>query len=94
MHTYEVLVRPIITEKNTELMTRGKYTFEVDRNANKHQIKQAVEKAFKVRVTQVNVLTVPAKERGFGRLRGKTSPWRKAIVTLGPGQKIGIFEEL
>jgi large subunit ribosomal protein L23 len=89
-----VLLRPIITEKNTELMTGGKYTFEVARNTNKHQIKQAVEKAFKVKVTQVNVVTIPAKERGFGRLRGKGSPGRKAVVTLEPGQKIGIFEEL
>jgi large subunit ribosomal protein L23 len=92
MRTYEVLHRPVITEKNTELMARNKYTFEVARNANKHEVKEAVEKAFKVKVARVNMVTVPAKERGFGRLRGKTSPWKKAIVTLEPGSKIEIFE--
>lgn len=92
MHSYEVLRRPIVTEKNTELMAQNKYSFEVALGANKHQIKEAVEKAFKVKVAQVNVITVPAKERGFGRLRGQTSPWKKAVVTLKPGQKIEIFE--
>jgi large subunit ribosomal protein L23 len=92
MHLYEVLRRPIITEKNAELMARHKYAFEVAREANKRQIKQAVEEAFKVKVTQVNVLTVSGKDKGFGRLRGKTSPWKKAIVTLEPGSKIEIFE--
>lgn len=92
MHSYEVLRRPIVTEKNTELMAQNKYSFEVAPGANKHQIKEAVEKAFKVKVAQVNVITVPAKERGFGRLRGQTSPWKKAVVTLKPGQKIEIFE--
>ncbi len=92
MHLYEVLRRPIITEKNAELMARHKYVFEVAREANKRQIKQAVEEAFKVKVTQVNVITVSGKSRGFGRLRGKTSPWKKAVVTLEPGQKIEIFE--
>jgi large subunit ribosomal protein L23 len=92
MHIYEVLRRPVITEKNTELMAHDKYTFEVARSANKRQIKEAVEKAFKVKVCQVNVITVPAKDKGFGRMRGKTSPRKKAIVTLEPGQKIEIFE--
>jgi large subunit ribosomal protein L23 len=94
MHIYEVLRRPIITEKNAELMARNKYAFEVAREANKRQIKEAVEKAFKVKVTQVNVITVPGKTKGFGRLQGKTSPWKKAIVTLEPGSKIEIFEEV
>ena len=92
MHSYEVLRRPIVTEKNTELMAQNKYSFEVARGANKHQIKEAVEKAFKVKVAQVNVITVPAKGRGFGRLRGQTSPWKKAVVTLKLGHKIEIFE--
>ena len=83
-----------MTEKNAELMARNKYAFEVAGKANKHQIKEAVEAAFKVKVTQVNVTTVPAKTKGFGRLQGKTSPWKKAIVTLEPGSKIEIFEEV
>jgi large subunit ribosomal protein L23 len=92
MHTLEVLRRPIITEKSTALQERGKYTFEVFREANKQQIKQAVEEAFKVEVAKVNVITVPGRWRGPGRRRGLTSPWKKAVVTLKPGQKIEFFE--
>jgi large subunit ribosomal protein L23 len=94
MHIYEVLRRPIVTEKNAELMAGNKYAFEVAAEANKRQIKEAVEAAFKVKVTQVNVITVPAKTKGFGRLRGETSPWKKAIVTLERGQKLEIFEQV
>jgi len=92
MHLYEVLRRPLITEKNTALQAQGKYAFEIAGGANKHQIKQAVEKAFKVKVTAVNVMTVPGKGR---RMRGRqvlTPSWKKAIVTLKPGDKIGFFE--
>jgi large subunit ribosomal protein L23 len=92
MQILEVLHRPIITEKSTALQERGKYTFEVAHDANKQQIKQAVELAFKVEVARVNVMTMPAKWRGPGRRRGQTSPWKKAVVTLKPGQKIEFFE--
>lgn len=92
MEVLEVLRRPVITEKSTGLQERGKYSFEVARDANKQQIKQAVERAFKVEVVKVNVITVPGKWRGPGRRRGKTSPWKKAIVTLKPGHKIEFFE--
>ena len=92
MHLYEVLRRPLITEKNTALQVQGKYAFEVAREANKHQIKQAVEKAFKVKVTKVNVITVPGKQRRVGRRMVLTQPWEKAIVTLKPGDKIELFE--
>ncbi len=92
MHLYEVLRRPLITEKNTGLQAQGKYAFEVARESNKHQIKQAVEKAFNVRVTTVNVLTVPGKKRRMGRREVLTPSWKKAIVTLQPGDKIGFFE--
>jgi large subunit ribosomal protein L23 len=93
MHLYEVLHRPLITEKNTAIQApQGKYAFEVAAEANKEQIKQAVEKAFNVSVTGVNVMTVPGKGR---RMRGRwvMSPsWKKAIVTLKPGDKIELFE--
>jgi len=92
MHLYEVLHRPLITEKNSALQAQGKYAFEVAGEANKEQIKQAVEKAFNVSVTQVNVMTVPGKRR---RMRGRQvmSPsWKKALVTLKPGDKIELFE--
>ena len=92
MHLYEVLRRPLITEKDTMLQARGKYAFEVAREANKHQIKQAVEKAFKVKVTAVNVMTVPGKERRMGRREVLTPSWKKAIVTLQSGDKIEFFE--
>lgn len=92
MHTYDVLRRPVITEKNTDLMAHNKYVFEVMKGANKSQIKEAVEKAFKVTVIAINVVTVPSKPRGFGRLRGHRPAWKKAIVTLKPGDKIEIFE--
>ena len=92
MHLYEILRRPLITEKNTALQSQGKYAFEVAGEANKHQIKQAVEKAFNVQVTAVNVMTVPGKGRRVGRRQILTSPWKKAIVTLKPGDKIELFE--
>jgi len=92
MHLYEVLRRPVITEKNTDLQAQGKYAFEVSHEANKRQIKQSVEKAFNVKVTAVNVLTVPGKRRRVGRREVLTPSWKKAIVTLQPGDKIGFFE--
>jgi large subunit ribosomal protein L23 len=92
MHSYEVLRRPVITEKNTMLIEQNKYTFEVSRDANKPQIKEAVEKAFKVKVASVNVMHVPGKMRRAGRQRGMTSSWKKAVITLEPGNKIELFE--
>ena len=92
MHLYEVLRRPLITEKNTMLQAQGKYAFEIAREANKPQIKQAVEKAFKVKVLAVNVMTVPGKTRRVGRQQVLTQSWKKAIVTLKPGDKIEFFE--
>ncbi len=92
MHLYEVLRRPVITEKNTALQAQGKYAFEVAGEANKHQIKQAVEKAFKVKVSAVNVMTVPGKTRRVGGRQVLTRSWKKAIVTLQLGDKIEFFE--
>jgi len=92
MHSYEVLRRPVITEKNTMLIEQNKYTFEVSRDANKPQIKEAVEKAFKVKVSAVNVIHMPGKMRRAGRRRGMTPSWKKAVVTLEPGNKIELFE--
>ena len=92
MHLYEVLRRPVVTEKSTELQTRNKYAFEIAKGANKPMIKQAVEAAFKVKVTGVNVITMKGKERRVGRRMVMTSPWKKAIVTLRAGDKIEFFE--
>jgi large subunit ribosomal protein L23 len=92
MHVYEVLRRPVVTEKNTMLLAQSKYTFDVRQEANKPQIKEAVEKAFKVKVVSVNVINVPGKMRRGGRRRVMSPPWKKAVVTLEPGQKIELFE--
>ncbi len=92
MHLYEVLRRPLITEKSTALQALNKYVFEVAKKATKPQIKQAVETAFKVKVNKVNVMTMPGKHRRVARRMVLTPSWRKAIVTLKPGEKIGFFE--
>jgi len=92
VHLYEVLRRPLITEKVTSLKEVDKYAFEVASKATKSQIKEAVEQAFKVKVSKVNVITVPGKTRRFGRRQVTSSPWKKVVVTLAPGHKITFFE--
>jgi large subunit ribosomal protein L23 len=96
LHAAEVVLRPIISEKSLDHTQRGKYTFRVHSDANKLQVKEAVEQLFKVEVTDVNVLTTKAKEKTRGRRRGRnrgwTSPWKKAVVTLAEGHKIEFFE--
>ncbi len=95
----QVILRPVISEKTIDESGRGKYTFAVHGNANKIQIKAAIEELYKsekVTVVAVNVLTTQAKEKRRGTKRGRivghTTPWRKAIVTLAAGQKIEFFE--
>jgi len=92
MHPYEVLRRPLITEKNTELQMQGKYAFEVAKEVNKPQVKQAVEKAFGVTVTSVNIMNIHGKVRRMGRRQIPGRSWKKAVVTLQPGDKIELFE--
>jgi len=92
MQRHEVLHRPLLTEKSTALQVEGKYAFEVGRAANKLQIKQAVEKAFNVKVMAVNIMTVPGKMRRAGRRQVMSPSWKKAVVTLKPGDKITLFE--
>lgn len=95
LNPYSVIKRPLVTEKSTSLALVSKYIFEVDMRANKPQIKNAVEKAFDVTVTDVNVLVMKGKPRG--RTRSKRaqaygSDWKKAVVTLAAGNKIELFE--
>lgn len=92
MHLYEVLRRPLITEKSTMLKERNRYAFEVASGASKRQIKEAVETAFKVSVVKINVMNVPGKMKRIGRRQVLTPVWKKAVVTLEPGQKIEFFE--
>lgn len=93
MNIYEVLRRPVITEKSDELRDQSKYVFEVDRRATKIMVKQAVEVAFNVKVVDVNIISVPAKMGRYGRRQViSKSAWKKAIVTLAPGNTISFFE--
>jgi len=93
--TWNTIVRPVVSEKSTVLGEEGKYIFEVAPEANKTQIKAAVEQAFankKSQVTAVNIVHVPGKVRRRGRSVGKTRSWKKAIVTLRAGQRLDLFE--
>jgi large subunit ribosomal protein L23 len=92
MHPYQVVKRPLITEKATIIKDRNKYAFEVAKAANKRQVKEAVEAAFKVNVVKVTVMSVPGKMRRVGRRQVLTPLWKKAVVTLAPGDKIEFFE--
>lgn len=84
----DIIKRPIITERTTDMMELNKYTFEVDHRANKTQIKQAIEEIFDdVKVANVNTSKIAAKPKRFGRYFGKTSERKKAIVTLTPDSK-------
>jgi len=94
MHLYDVLRRPIITEKTiVGVDETNRYTFEVDLRANKFQIKEAVETAFDVTVTGVNVMVMPAKTTRRGkRVVIRKPKWKKAVVAVAPGNSIQLFE--
>lgn len=89
---YDIIIRPIVTEASTDGMALNKYTFEVARNANKVEIRQAVEEIFKVRVVKVNTLWIRGKTKRRGQDVGRTPDRKKAIVTLAPGDTIELFE--
>ena len=89
----EVIRRPLITEKATQLQESvGKYSFEVDKRANKIDVKRAVESMFDVHVVKVNTTSVHGKVKRMGRFVGRRSNWKKSIVTLADGQSIDYFE--
>lgn len=93
INSWDVLRTPRVTEKGTVLAEEGKYVFEVHPEANKLQIKAAVELAFpNVKVRAVNVMTMPGKSRRWKRWNAYQSDWKKAIVTLVAGQSIELFE--
>ena len=77
-----VILAPVVTERSSADMQQGKYTFKVAKNATKVDIKNAVEKLFEVKVLNVNTVTVKGKEKRVGVHSGKTSDWKKAIVTI------------
>lgn len=88
----EIIKRPIITEHTSDLMADRKYTFAVDKRANKLEIKNAVEKLFNVTVEQVNTMNVNPKRRRVGRYEGFKPGYKKAIVKLAEGNSIELFE--
>lgn len=93
-HITDVLKKPVLTEKTMTLQANeNKYTFDVDVNANKVEIKQAVEAMFGVKVENVNVMNVKPKTKRMGRYEGKTNRRRKAIVKLAEGNEINYFGE-
>ncbi|MCD6400204.1 50S ribosomal protein L23 [candidate division WOR-3 bacterium] len=88
----KIIIRPHITEKITISREQSKYAFEVHRSATKLGIKKAVEELFKVTVLDVNIINVKGKTRRIGRIQGRKKNWKKAIVTLKPGDTIPLFE--
>jgi large subunit ribosomal protein L23 len=93
MMQYEIIKRPLITEKtNIQKEIANQVTFEVDRRANRIEIRQAVESAFKVKVANIQTIQVKGKIKRRGRSVGKRRDWKKAIVTLMPGERIDFFE--
>jgi large subunit ribosomal protein L23 len=93
MNEYDIILKPIITEKSTLVKETGnQYVFEVLRSANKIEIRKAIEKLFKVKVINVHVSNMQGKKKRLGRYAGKRSDWKKAIVKLSPKDKITIFE--
>ncbi|GGJ29116.1 MULTISPECIES: 50S ribosomal protein L23 [Paenibacillus] len=91
----DIIKRPVITERTAEYMSELKYAFEVDIRSNKTEIKKAIEEIFKVKVSKVNTLRMPAKPKRYGRYNGYTSEWKKAIVTLTSDSKpLEFFESV
>ena len=92
LHPFEIIRRPVVTEKSTLLQDDDRYTFEVAKSATKHQIKEAVEEAFNVSVIKVNTMTVKGRRRRMGPRFTTSKSWKKAVVQLAPGNTITIFE--
>ncbi|MBS7158919.1 MAG: 50S ribosomal protein L23 [Collinsella phocaeensis] len=91
MTAHEIIIRPVVSERSFSEMEQNKYTFEVHKDANKFQIKDAVEEIFGVKVTRVNTLIVKPKTKRVRYVAGKTRSWKKAVVTVAEGQSIEIF---
>ena len=92
MEARDILIRPLITERTTQLMAEGKYVFVVAKAANKIEIAKAVAEIFKVKVEKVNTVNVLGKTKRMGRTSGKRPDYKKAIVKLAAGESIEFFE--
>jgi large subunit ribosomal protein L23 len=91
----DIINRPIITERSSDLMSNNTYVFEVDKRSNKTEIKLAIQDIFKVKVSYVNTINVPAKPKRYGKYNGYTSEWKKAIVRLTADSKpLEFFESV
>ena len=91
MTAHEIIIRPIVSERSYAAMEENKYTFEVSKDANKYQIKDAVQELFGVHVVRVNTLNVKPKTKRVRHVAGKTRSWKKAVVTVAEGESIEIF---
>ena len=94
MDPTQVIIRPVVSEKSFVLAEAGKYTFRVHDKAHKTQIRQAIEVLFDVRVLEVRTASVKSKPKRRGHTSGRTRAWKKAIVQVGPGDTIPIFQGL
>ena len=90
----EIIINPVVTEMSVDLMLENKYCFKVAKDANKIEIKNAIEEIFKVTVVNVNTVNVHGKMKRMGRTQGMTASWKKAVVTLREGDSIEVFEGL
>ena len=90
--SYDFLIEPWVTEKSHELMSSNKYVFKVNKLSNKRQIRKSVESLYDVKVTEINVVNIPAKKRRYGKTVGVKSGIKKAMITLKKGDSINLFE--
>jgi large subunit ribosomal protein L23 len=92
LHLYDIIIRPVVTEESQIMAERGQYVFEVSLDANKRQIKEAIEAIFDKKVAKINTMIMPAKRGMRGRNEyWRSKQWKKAIVTLVEGEKIDLF---
>ncbi|MGI6452861.1 MAG: 50S ribosomal protein L23 [Syntrophomonadaceae bacterium] len=90
----DIIIKPVVTEKSMNMLAENKYTFIVDKKANKTEIKNAVENIFDVKVEAVRTLIMKGKPKRVGRFLGKKPDRKKAIITLKPGHKIPLFDNM
>ncbi len=89
---YQILLKPLITEKATELGAQNKYVFSVDPSMNKVEVKKAIRQIYNVDPKAVNILNYSGKQVRYGKTTGQTKKWKKAVVTLKPGDTIQVYE--
>lgn len=90
---YKILIKPINTEKSTDMAILNHYVFEVAKNSNKTEIKKAIQAVYNVKPIKINILKIKGKNKRHGKTKGKTKDWKKAIITLKQGEKIEMFEK-